>query len=443
MTTPNYKLLCINLERRPDRREKMIQLFNQHSIQNYHFFNAIDGQTIDPANPLLKYTKTKHEYMLKKGVLGCALSHFSLWQKLVDDQECHIYVILEDDVQIVPDFKLRLENYLRQIRNFMHVVFIGSTTEKKDYDATRAIYQTDTSYNIYPLSHHYYAGGAFGYIITRSGAKQLIDHIQLQGIRLNIDYLIFRYTNVNKFETHPHIVFTEAVQHSDHFVDSDVQHEHNKLLLQQTPNNYQLDNYDFYPNQDSFGGDILETYMDIDHLKKIADDRPDCIAFNTYGWIKKSVSPIENFVPISDKYYQPDGLYIKKIHNPVEYNRKLKYLQIRSKMLPIGVYIGPSASLLCQHIVAIILELFPINQIVDLPYCDVCINHHTDTLHSNNRVSLNILISSSLENIFRVYDIAIDIKHKSNAIHTVCHQSDINSDAELRNNLIKIIKKID
>lgn len=417
---PNYKILCINLERRTDRRQKMTEKFKKSNLDSYHFFNAIDGHNMNPSNSLLKYFKFEYNSLLKKGAVGCALSHFLIWQKLISESDCNHYVILEDDIDIGPNFKVLLENYINKIRDFMHVVFIGSTTEKKDYEVTRKIYQYDTTYNIYPLTQQYYAGGAFGYIISKTCAKKLVEHIEYSGIRMNIDYLIFR-AGINKFETHPHIVFTNAVQHNDTFVDSDIQYEQNKIEIAKSPNNYQFDDYDFYPNQDSTGGDITQTFMDIEHLKNMADNNTECIAFNTYGWIKKFLVPFENLVVVPNLYHEPDGLYIKKKYNTIEFRKKKIYLQKKSKLLPINIYIGPNALSKNQNLIKIILEKFPVNQFSQIPYCDVCINHWTDTVHSNNKVSLNILISDTFENIPQVYDIEIseNVKLQYNSIHTI------------------------
>lgn len=76
----------------------------------------------------------------------------------------------------------------------------------------------------------------------------------------------------------------------------------------------QEDNYIFYPNKDSFDFDILFIpNKSIDELKNIADSLPNCIGFNTLGYLKYKISEIQNFVFLPNVKNNPEGLYVKKI----------------------------------------------------------------------------------------------------------------------------------
>lgn len=320
MSCPEYKLICINLARRPDRREKMEKKFEEQNIKNYHFFEAFDGRNLDLSNPQLNLYKHGYTYFVsRRGALGCSLSHYNIWNNLLIDNECDMYVVLEDDVNLCPNFKNHLENFIKQINNDMYFIYLGMTVSRINFPLTRKIYQDNDDYLIYPLSREYYEGGNFGYIITKNGAQSLVAGINDRGIKNSIDDIVNRYCP-NLYETHPHIVFTDAVGYVDHVVDSDIQTDHDEsgsyykvnLAEKTLENNYVFDDYDFYPNLDSLGGDLKQLYCDIPALKRIADSMDNCVAFNTYGWIKYHVVPENEFINLEKHYYEPEGIYIKK-----------------------------------------------------------------------------------------------------------------------------------
>lgn len=412
----NYKLICINLKKRTDRKEKMEKIFNDFKIINYQFFEAFDGCNIDTTNPQINLFKHDNLSMLRRGVLGCALSHYNIWKKLMVDEKCDYYVVLEDDVSLVENFEIKLMDYIAKINNNMDFVFIGMTVMKEDYEKTRNIYKYDNSYTLHPLDISLFAGGAFGYILTKKGAKKLIDYIDFNGIKMAIDYLVFR-SGINMYESHPHLIFTDAVQHSDHYVDSNIQRDYVKIDLGKVFNNYAFDDYIFYPNKDSPKYDIMQAYGDILNLKKIADNMNECVAFNTYGWIKNEIVPIENFVELTNKYYISDGIFIKKKHDPniKLFNKKIELFQKKIKTRPIIVKIGINATSYSQIIVKMILDKIP-NYYIDGydDIYDISVNHITDKNHNINPNALNILISGEPWNIKQSYDIVIDTKYNSN-----------------------------
>jgi GR25 family glycosyltransferase involved in LPS biosynthesis len=69
----------INLDRRPDRMKRLPHTILDKAVR----FPAIDGQTLR-LTPALKAMFAPLGW--RKGVMGCALSHISLWKKLVEDK---------------------------------------------------------------------------------------------------------------------------------------------------------------------------------------------------------------------------------------------------------------------------------------------------------------------------------------------------------------------
>ena len=74
-----------------------------------------------------------------------------------------------------------------------------------------------------------------------------------------------------------------------------------------------FDDYYFLPILDSTFGDLKKVEFDnLYHLHEIANDEPNCIAFNTYGWLKTSLKCIILMKPIKHRRNIIEGTYIKK-----------------------------------------------------------------------------------------------------------------------------------
>src|SRR5271155_898312 len=91
---------CINLQRRPDRWDKMLHQFRLHDIQNVIRHDAVDGRGLTP----------RAEWKHGAGAYGCLLSHLGIVRK-AQESGLPAVLILEDDVVFHDDFQERFEEY--------------------------------------------------------------------------------------------------------------------------------------------------------------------------------------------------------------------------------------------------------------------------------------------------------------------------------------------
>lgn len=427
-----YKLICVNLKRRNDRREEMIKKFEAENVTDYCFFEAVDGKEIQPKDERLSLFRFSNPGILKCGVLGCALSHYAVWNNLVTDPDNDYYIILEDDIRLCQNFKENLNKIIEKLPIDTNILTIGMTIEMENFDKTRSIYRDDVSYMVYPFNTNMFAGGFFGYIISKKCAKILTDHIKNHGIMMTIDYLPYRLKLFN-YESHPHLVFTNAVQHSIVYVDSDIQKDLNQVITVKPINNYVFDDYVFFPNKDYAGYDIIQAVGDIPSIKKMAGYNKNCVSFNTHGWIKHTVPPISinEFIYLENKYNIADGIYIKKqyidpnLHKTNKEILEQKITILRNKLCQlhtrINIFVNKNALLYAMNIVEMILANFPDYLLVydATNKYDVSINHIVDSkLHYTND-SFNILISGEPIMTNFNFDLAIDTKLYQNAKSTI------------------------
>ena len=304
------KIKLLNLERRPDRKEQMINLFNQASLTNdYSIFPAVDGNQLEPTLEL-KLLFDGNDFGSRRGVIGCALSHLKMWRELLADKNNNYYVIFEDDFTLQPTFK---EHFPRLQSDFetKEVIFLGYHMYASKRHEVKKVYDIVTkNVKIEPLNKSLYIGGTFAYSINKVGAKKLVDYIENKGIKHGIDYLMKITPELNIAELQPHLVLSEWNEIGSKPIDTDIQNNYNALDFTKTIE----EQFDFIPQQDQIGHDLyflkglsLGEYM----VKAIKDKN--CVGFNTLGFFKHK---IENLT--SSQYFSAkDGIYLKKEANPL------------------------------------------------------------------------------------------------------------------------------
>lgn len=111
---------CINLARRADRWEEANRQFEAMGL-HVERFEAVDGSTLDglPATVTLAQSQAAIP-----GVVGCSLSH----RLVLEDARCRGFqrvLILEDDVEFVPDADELFAGYINQVPDDWTMLYFG------------------------------------------------------------------------------------------------------------------------------------------------------------------------------------------------------------------------------------------------------------------------------------------------------------------------------
>ena len=291
-TPTKFEIKVVNMERRPDRKEETIAKFKEQNITDYKFIEAVDGQNLDVGVDIIELFKG-NDFGSRKGFIGCALSHYNLWKKLLKSQD-EYYFIMEDDVQMDPDFSEKLKSI--DYSNY-DILFFGYSM----FSSIREKIGVDGEFTVGRLSMSQYVGGTFAYSINRTGAKKMIDYIEKNGIKHGIDYLFKIIPELECYESKPQLCFSEWNENGKE-IDSDIQNMGDSFNFEKML----LDKYDYYPNQDFYGSDIhfQRSSSLIDKLL-VAEKLADCVCFNTYGFYKNEFDS-NNLIKI------PCDLYVKK-----------------------------------------------------------------------------------------------------------------------------------
>jgi len=189
--TDNFEIVYINLEKRPEKKDKMENEFKKNNITNYKRFDAIDGNKFDEI-PKLKIPMCTDTNM-SKGQYGCYLSHKNCYETfLKSDKE--FLLILEDDICFLENFIHEL-NRISKISKKIDIDFIYLSRSyiifENMFEINKKYYNDDFIYS--PIICGY---GFHSYILTKKGVSKFLNIINIyektlmnNGIGLPIDCL--------------------------------------------------------------------------------------------------------------------------------------------------------------------------------------------------------------------------------------------------------------
>ncbi|KAB7501305.1 Glycosyltransferase 25 family member [Armadillidium nasatum] len=187
------KIYCINLLRRPDRREKMKKNFELLNL-NVTFVNAVDWRDLNET-----FLKSLDVRVLKNydrgdvtyGTIANSLSHYFIWKEIIEHEYDQV-MIFEDDVFFFHDFpeKLKeLQTELELLKIDWEFIFLGRKAMQKDKET-----KVPKSKLLVKPSVSYFT---LGYLLSYEGAKKLVNQGPLQKVvplDLYVSIMLDHYT---------------------------------------------------------------------------------------------------------------------------------------------------------------------------------------------------------------------------------------------------------
>ena len=191
------KKLVINLTHRTDRKELFEK--NNKSLKDYKFIEATYGETISYLDVLdMGYDVHKSWrsvpaagiQRMKKGELGCSISHLNCWKEVLNSNETMI--ILEDDVII--NWDLWDEKYYKEVIKREDCDFLYlQHNDAQLHMGHEGIVPHPTDDKLVSPDYPY---NMTGYVLTPKGAKILIDSFEKELVVVD-EYLPYMHRKKN------------------------------------------------------------------------------------------------------------------------------------------------------------------------------------------------------------------------------------------------------
>ena len=192
------RTFCINLDKDSHRYDNLQLSYYASDMKRVQLerYPAILGSTINieqwlsPSAMNEFYAVKKngyrtHHYQLTTGAVGCFLSHYYLAKQLLDDSSTDTYLILEDDVQLLPSA------YTIMMRELEHA--------PADWDLIAFYYHRVIGE---PAGTHFKrVDGFWGmgtYLLNKKGARKIVDEVEQNKIDGQIDAYLSRMSQQNK-----------------------------------------------------------------------------------------------------------------------------------------------------------------------------------------------------------------------------------------------------
>ena len=194
----NIEEACVvNLEHRRDRLDKF---HNAHPYisKKVHRVDAVYGNTLRLNRDHVKLFRN-NDFKWKKGVIGCALSHYNIWLDLKNCAFSKSRLILEDDAVLDPNFLQKWRSIAHLMPEDADIVFLGGVLPPNKASLPSFTEPVNSAFakvreiTIGKEKRRFFHFCTYSYIIRKSGAIKLCKLIDEKGIFTSIDHMIVNH----------------------------------------------------------------------------------------------------------------------------------------------------------------------------------------------------------------------------------------------------------
>ena len=188
----------INLDRRPDRMEKLFTN-NPELKERVQRFSAYDGRKLRLTPAIARLFKP-HDFLWKKAIMGCALSHLELWHQLVNEKpDIENYLILEDDVKLQKGWEEKWNAAAPYMPEDWDVIYLGGILppNRQAFEMVKEKvnpYFSKVAVNrIFGQTppNRYFHWCNYSYILSRKAAQTILDSInERDGYYTSADHMV-------------------------------------------------------------------------------------------------------------------------------------------------------------------------------------------------------------------------------------------------------------
>lgn len=324
----NIRAEVINLKRRPNRLISFLEN-NPININFIHTFDAIDGKTLNPNQKIMKLFE-KGDYNYRRGIVGCTLSHLSIWKNFISDINVDYLFVLEDDARLTYDFHIKLLHLLNTYENQFDVLYLGMFPyHHKD---KHNFHYTEKTKDVLPTARQYTIkemfetsmGGNHGYIMTKKGVYNCLEYIRKNGMTNAVDWMVMKVDTNRTFYCEPFLVEAPVFQKDN--CQTDIQQEYD--IVRYNQGEWLLNEIVYWTNKHKIP---VETTIDELNCNDLWDKQISIITYDDFTINKNIISehPILWYT-IEDKnvILVPEYFITKEINEELTFNGYLNPINV-------------------------------------------------------------------------------------------------------------------
>lgn len=197
-------IYVINLDSSKDRLESIKKQLDKQKL-NFTRIPAINGKQLTEKE-IEKNCTQFAQMFCPRNIIGCAMSHKAVWQRIIDNGDDYA-IVLEDDCKLVKNFKHKLNHCLKELMSFdpkwdfLYLGYFGPAKCKNETimnSLQRLILHKinkECNKKYFDLKHVFIPVSPVGfhsYIISNKCAKELLK--RMEKINYHIDAEFLKYT---------------------------------------------------------------------------------------------------------------------------------------------------------------------------------------------------------------------------------------------------------
>ena len=201
----------INLDKRNDRYKSFAD-FHSYMNDKVQRHSACYGLEIKLTHEI-KHLFRNNDFKWKKAVMGCAISHNQIWQRLAKEpRDDHSCLILEDDVRFYPKWLDVWKEASKLIPEDADVIYLGGILPPNKQAFGNAVELVNMHFSrVIPNEifspgnpRRYFHSCNYAYIMFARGARKLAKIIEERGIFTSGDHMIVNHMEeLNVYFIHP------------------------------------------------------------------------------------------------------------------------------------------------------------------------------------------------------------------------------------------------
>ena len=189
------KTYIINLISSTERLKYMFKLLRPYCQLKIEVVEAVDGRVFSPYERAATFDDdicfNRYGRQINGGEIGCTLSHFKCYEKLVVSEDKYV-LILEDDISIIRDLNLLKLNELEELmlKDEPMILFLSGDYWHFDKNKYTRVFN---------------AVGSYAYFINKQAALQILTMIKKPS-HVADDWDVYKRIGVNLYAVYPYMI---------------------------------------------------------------------------------------------------------------------------------------------------------------------------------------------------------------------------------------------